>query len=151
MLDPRSQSAIEYYFAEVVPEGAAPPEWPLDRLFAWLHAILHYVVREEQARAGFRREVRLASGPGHRDPAPDPLAALIRHERQRILTHCIPRLGRDYRAVIEMRMQGRPNSEIAGRLRVNPNTVATRLSRGIRTLARCIRHRAASSRGSSDA
>src|ERR1700719_4320879 len=56
-----SQPAIEYYFSEDLPLGAKPPQWPLDQLFAWLHGVLHYVVREEQNRASFRREVAIVS------------------------------------------------------------------------------------------
>jgi RNA polymerase sigma factor (sigma-70 family) len=149
LLDPRSQAAIEYYFAEEVLETAGPPEWLLDQLFAWLHAVLHYVVREEQARAGFRREVPMAIDIwGQRDPAPGPLEELIRSERQSMIAHCIPRLDRDYRNVIELRMEGLAYAEIASRLRVNPNTVATWLSRGIRALAQCIRRRAGKIGGS---
>ena len=141
LADPRSRSAIEYYFAAEIAEGAIPPEWPLDRLFAWLHAVLHHVVREEQARAGFRREMPAAADSAQRDRAPDPLDALIQSERQTLLAHCIPELDRDYRAVIELRMGGLAYGDIAHRLRVNPNTVATWLSRGIRTLAQCVRRR----------
>src|ERR1700686_1850160 len=51
-----SRPALEYFFHHDPPAGLEPPEWPLDRLFAWLHAVLHYVVREEQSRAGYQRE-----------------------------------------------------------------------------------------------
>ncbi|HTS64164.1 MAG TPA: sigma factor-like helix-turn-helix DNA-binding protein [Candidatus Acidoferrales bacterium] len=138
---PQSQAAIEYYFAEGPPEPA-PPEWPLDRLFAWLYVVLRYVVREEQARAGFRREVSLVTESSHCDPAPDQLESLIQSERESILAHCLPRLDPEYRTVIQMRMGGVAYTEIAARMRVNPNTVATWISRAIRSLSRCVRRRA---------
>src|SRR5689334_20790246 len=77
--NPESQAAIEYYFAEEL-AGASAPVWPLDRLFAWLHAVLHFVVREEQARAGFRRELPLMEAASRdpidlADPAANPLEA----------------------------------------------------------------------------
>jgi len=46
-----SQPAIAYYFSQDLPADAKPPEWPLDQLFAWLHGVLQYVVREEHNRA----------------------------------------------------------------------------------------------------
>src|SRR5271169_5894731 len=49
-----SHQAVEYYFSQDPPACLEPAEWPLDRLFAWLHAVLRYVVREEQSRAGYR-------------------------------------------------------------------------------------------------
>src|SRR5882724_9144079 len=52
----KSQTAVAWYFGEESPAGT-PPEWPLDQLLAWLHGVLQYVVREEQSRVGFRREV----------------------------------------------------------------------------------------------
>src|ERR1700722_4094936 len=52
--NPLSQSAIEYYFSEELPLDAAAPAWPLDRLMAWLHGVLHFVVLEEHNRAGSR-------------------------------------------------------------------------------------------------
>src|SRR5215472_4923027 len=54
---PQSRPAIEYYFSGELAQDATPPEWSLDQVFAWLHAVLHYVVREECNRVGFHREV----------------------------------------------------------------------------------------------
>src|SRR5207247_10978693 len=97
--------------------------------------------REEHARAGFRREVAIEIAPSHRDPSPDPLQALIQSERQGILSGCLPRLDREYREVVQMRMNGLAYSDIAARLNVNPNQVATWFSRAIRLLAQCVRKR----------
>jgi RNA polymerase sigma factor (sigma-70 family) len=125
--------------------GATPPEWSLDQVFAWLHGVLHYVVREECARVGFHREVPIAAdSPGREsfdpaDPAPDPLEGLIQSELRDIVSNCLPRLEREQREVIRMRMEGLTYSEIAARLRVNENTVATWIARGTRWLAQCVR------------
>src|SRR5262245_9742110 len=54
--NPNSQPAMEYYFSEDPPAGLDPPAWSLDQLFAWLHAVLHYVVLEEHNRTSTRRE-----------------------------------------------------------------------------------------------
>src|ERR1700761_7831437 len=51
-----AHAAVEYYFSQNPPEGPSVPDWPLDRLLAWLHAVLRNVVREERGRAGFQRE-----------------------------------------------------------------------------------------------
>ncbi|HWC97846.1 MAG TPA: sigma factor-like helix-turn-helix DNA-binding protein [Candidatus Sulfopaludibacter sp.] len=154
---PQSHSAVEYYFADELPEGAGAPEWPLDQLFAWLHGVLRYVVREEQARASFHREVPVPCEPSSgesldpMDPSPDQLDALLQSERHTIIEHCLPRLGSDYRTVIRMRMDGVSYFDIAASLQISENTVATWVSRGIRTLAQCVRRRMRNSRRQLDA
>ena len=146
-----SQPAVEYYFSQDLPAGLQPPEWPLDQLFAWLHGVLYYVVREEHNRAGSRREVPLgATGPerlvadNYSDPAdtaPDPLEIIIRKELQEIVLDCFPMLDPDYRTVLRMRVEGLTYGQIALRLGENENTIATWVSRGIRALAQCVRCR----------
>jgi RNA polymerase sigma factor (sigma-70 family) len=141
-----SRQAVEYYFSQDPPAGMEPPGWPLDRLFAWLHAVLHYVVREEQSRASRRHEVgQLAENgrPDWADPAPNPLDTLIQKELQGIVVECLPTLDREYRDVLNMRVHGLKYEEIALRLGVNENTVATWISRGIRELAQRVRKRTA--------
>ena len=144
-----SQPAVEYYFSQDLPTGLEPPEWPLDQLFAWLHGVLQYVVREEHNRVSSRREVPIGdigseksdenSHPDPADPAPDQLDVLIQKELHRIVVHCFPKLEREYRMVLTMRVDGLKYGEIAIRLGVNENTVATWVSRGIRALAQCVR------------
>jgi RNA polymerase sigma factor (sigma-70 family) len=146
-----SQAAIEYYFCEQLEPGTAEPAWPLDQLLAWLHGVLTFVVREEHNRASSRREVLLggseSAGPewsaplDPADPAPDQLHALIQKELQQIVLECLPALDPDYRAVLKMRAQGLKYEEIATRLGTNENTVATWVSRGIKTLGQCVRRR----------
>jgi RNA polymerase sigma factor (sigma-70 family) len=144
-----SQAAIEYYFSEELPLGAAPPAWPLDRLMAWLHGVLHFVVLEEHNRASSRREfsARFSAQESatdrldRPDPAPDQLAALIQKELQQIVVECMPALDADYQRVLRMRADGLKYGDIALVLGVSENTVATWVSRGIRTLAQCVRRR----------
>jgi RNA polymerase sigma factor (sigma-70 family) len=146
-----SQPAVEYYFGQDLPAGLKPPEWALDQLFAWLHAVLHYIVREEHSRVSYRREVpfgAIGSERSHEntlldpaDPAPDQLDALIRKQLEGIMVDCFPMLDREYRTVLRMRVDGLKYGEIAIRLGVNENTVATWVSRGIRELAQCVRRR----------
>lgn len=146
-----SQAAVEYYFSQDLPTGLEPPEWPLDQLFAWLHGVLHYVVLEEHHRISSRREVSIdelgseESGENTHsnlaDRGPDPLDALIQKELHRIVVDCFPKLERDYRTVLTLRADGLKYGEIAIRLGVNENTVATWVSRGIRALAQCVRRR----------
>jgi RNA polymerase sigma factor (sigma-70 family) len=136
-----SQSAMEYYFAEELPAGAVAPEWPLDQLFAWLHGVLRFVVREEQNRASYRREVGDASHVDPADPAVDPLDALLQRELHDVVSGCFPKLDREYQTVLRMRVDGLKYNEIAGKLGISENTVATWVSRGIRALAQCVRRR----------
>jgi RNA polymerase sigma factor (sigma-70 family) len=148
-----SQSAVQFYFAAELPTGAEPPAWPLDQLFAWLHAVLRNVIREEQSRASYRREVPLGIDapnanmcPDPADPAPNPLDILMDKEIQGIVTESFAKLDREYRRVLRMRVDGLKYGEIARRLGVNENTVATWVSRGIRDLAQSIRKRVGEAR-----
>lgn len=148
---PSSQAAIEYYFSERLEPGSPAPDWPLDQLLAWLHGVLTFVVREEHNRASSRREILLGRTGDTRsewsspfdpaDPAPDQLQALIQKELQQIVVDCLPGLDPDYRAVLKLRAQGLKYEEIATRLGTNENTVATWVSRGIKTLGQCVRRR----------
>lgn len=148
---PNSQAAIEYYFSEQLEPGVPEPDWPLDQLLAWLHGVLNYVVREEHNRASSRREILLSGGEttgsewsaplDPPDPAPDQLDALIQKELQQIVLECLPGLDPDYRAVLKLRAQGLKYEEIATRLGTNENTVATWVSRGIKSLGQCVRRR----------
>jgi RNA polymerase sigma factor (sigma-70 family) len=137
-----SQAAVEYYFGQKAPQNPAPPEWPLDQLLAWLHAVLRYVVCEERNRAGFHREIPAHQIPADpADPSSGPLEAMIREELEAIVVDCFPRLERQQQQVLSMRVGGLKYSEIASRLGVNENTVATWVSRGIRELGRQVRQR----------
>ncbi|MCU1272855.1 MAG: Sigma-70, region 4 [Bryobacterales bacterium] len=146
-----SQPAVEYYFSQDLPAGLQPPEWPLDQLFAWLHGVVHYIVREEHNRVSNRREVPIGGIRSERsddnshldpaDPAPDALDALIEKELQGIVVDCFPMLDREYQTVLRMRVDGLTYGQIALRLGVNENTIATWVSRGIRALAQCVRRR----------
>jgi RNA polymerase sigma factor (sigma-70 family) len=138
-----SRPAMEYYFGEDPPAGVEPPEWPLDRLLIWLHAVLHYVVREEQSRVGYRSEVPIhaATPVEPADSAPDQLEALLQKELEGIVAECFPSIDREHRGVLRMRVDGMKYGEIATRLGVNENTVATWVGRGIRELAQRVRRR----------
>jgi RNA polymerase sigma factor (sigma-70 family) len=149
--NPGSHAAIEYYFSDEIAADAQAPEWRLDQLLAWLHGVLTFVVREEQNRASSRRELLLGGwGPGAAergltvdpaDPAPDQLNTLIQKQMREIVFECLPDLEPEYRAVLKMRAKGLKYDEIALRLGTNENTVATWVSRGIKSLAQCVRKR----------
>jgi RNA polymerase sigma factor (sigma-70 family) len=153
--NPLSQAAVEYYFSEELAPEAAAPAWPLDQLLAWLHGVLHFVVREEQSRMSTRREVLTGIGvaaadrdqpAGSRshdpaDPAPNPLDRLLEREMQQIVVQCLPTLDREYRDVLKLRARGLKYGEIASQMGVSENTIASWVSRGIKTLARCVRRR----------
>ena len=103
--------------------------------------------RKSSIAASYWREVPLGSGESEglwlepADPAPGQLDLLIRKELESIVVDCLPRLDRDYRTVLKMRANGLKYDEIATRLGVNENTVATWVSRGIRALAEKVRDR----------
>jgi RNA polymerase sigma factor (sigma-70 family) len=137
-----SHAAVRYYFSQNPPDGLDDPDWPLDHLLAWLHAVLRYVVREERSRAGFQREVPVGeSFLDPSDPGAGPLEAMIEQELRAIVVDCFPKLGREQRQALTMRVGGLKYGEIASRLGVNENTVATWVSRGIRELGRQVRRR----------
>src|ERR1700734_1787573 len=143
-----SQPAIEYYFSDGLSPDATPPAWPLDQLMAWLHGVLHFVVLEEHNRLSNRRELggwarraddrSVLDAP---DPGPGQLDTLIQRELEQIVIDCLPALDADYRRVLKMRANGLKYGDIAERLGVSENTVATWVSRGIRTLAQSVRRR----------
>src|SRR4051812_17881522 len=140
--NPISRPAMQYYFAENAPAGEGTAVWPLDQLLAWLYAVLVYVVREEQSRAAFRRETPAGDDRVEfAGAAPDPLDTLLCEELHGIVAECLPQLDREHRSVLRMRVDGMKYGEIARRLRVNENTVATWVSRGIRDLAQRVRRR----------
>jgi len=134
----KSQPAITYYFGDESAAGA-PPEWPLDQLLAWLHGVLQYVVREERSRVRFHREVSAIPTSEPADVSPNPLESMIQRESRTIMADCFATLDRDHRDVLTLRMDGLKYAEIARRMGVNENTVATWVSRGIRELGRRIR------------
>ena len=147
-----ARAAVDFYFGEDPPDNASPPEWPLDQLFAWLHGVLTNVVREENDRASRWREIPFAPAESDRhagrdrdlaDPAADPLDELIDREIRAIVGEALPKLARDHRVVLQMRMGGMKYAEIADRLGISPNTVATWVSRGMRELGEHIKRRTA--------
>ena len=96
----------------------------------------------ERSRAGYRREVPVSeSYLDAADPATGPLEAMIEQELRAIVVDCFPKLEREQRQVLTMRVEGLKYGEIASRLGVNENTVATWVSRGIRELGRQVRKR----------
>ena len=139
--NPKSRPAIDYYLGDEYSPDAPPPDWPLEQLLAWLHGVLRYVVREERSRASFRQEVLALSIAEPVDASPDMLQVLVEREIRGIAFACFAGLDRDYRSVLQLRLDGLKYAEIARRLRLNENTVATRVSRGIRELARRIREK----------
>ena len=139
----KSREAIEFFFHDAATAEAQRPEWPLAQLLAWLHGVLRFVVREERARARFRREVPA----GEIDPTwlPDrsanPLEQLIDREEQSIVRECLAELDDDYQTVLRLRISGLRYADIAARLGVNENTVATWVRRGILAATERIRAR----------
>jgi len=138
-----SRAAVEFYFQDDPPADVPAPEWRLDQLLAWLHGVLRFVVSEERARMSFRREVRVddMDALDAHDHEPSRLERLIDDQQQSIVRECLAELTDDYRTVLTLRMEGWKYADIAARLGVNENTVATWVRRGTRTAIERIRSR----------
>jgi RNA polymerase sigma factor (sigma-70 family) len=139
--NPKSMDAVEYYLGERLAANAEAPAWPLDQLLAWLHGVLLHVVREEQDRVGFRREVSVISTSEPADASAGILDALVERETRALVSDCFATLDNNYREVLSLRMDGMKYGQIARQMGVSENTVATWVSRGIRELGRRIRKR----------
>ena len=146
--NPASRAAIGFYFGEDPRKELVSPDWPLDHLLAWLHAVVTNVVREEWNRASTRREIPLGERDDRdqkyadpADPGANQLDALLQTELEEIVSECLPKLDREYRMVLKMRAEGIKYDDIARRLGVNENTVATWVSRAIRDLGDRVRKR----------
>ena len=97
---------------------------------------------ERNRNSGFQREAPMGeSYLDPADPATGPLEAMLQQELRAIMVDCFPKLEREQRQVLTMRVNGLKYGEIASRLGVNENTVATWVSRGIRELGRSVRKR----------
>jgi len=139
---PLSRSAVEYYFHDNPSARTGPPEWQLQQLFAWLYGVLRFVVKEERARASTRREFPSDDANMEiRDPSPDQLDVLIGDELRAIVRECLTLLKADQRRVLLMRAQGLKYEQIATRLGVSGNTVATWVRRGTQAVARLVDER----------
>ncbi|HTI38404.1 MAG TPA: RNA polymerase sigma factor [Vicinamibacterales bacterium] len=139
---PISRAAIVYYFREDPAIGAESPEWQLQQLFAWLYGVLRFVVREERAHASARREFRSDDGVMDVcDPSPDQLEALIDDELRGIVRECLTSLKGDQRRVLLLRAEGLKYEQIAARLGVSGNTVATWVRRGTHAVTRLVEER----------
>jgi RNA polymerase sigma factor (sigma-70 family) len=143
LANPRSRAAVEYYFHDFPAADVAVPEWPLDQLLAWLHGVLRFVVREEGARLSRRREVYAFDDLALRvaDPAPAPLEVLITDQLHGIARECLSALGNNYRRVLTLRASGLKYAEIATRMGVSENTVATWIRRATREVAQQVSER----------
>jgi RNA polymerase sigma factor (sigma-70 family) len=142
--NPLSRAAIEYYLDETPPSDRSPaPQWSFAQLLAWLHGVLRRVVLEEHARASYRREVLTpdSRSPEMSDPSPDALETLIDDQRTAIVRECLSSVAEGYRQVLTLRAEGLKYSEIAARLNVSENTVATWVHRATKLVAQQVRDR----------
>jgi hypothetical protein len=138
---PLSRAAVEYHFHDAPEPCGPPPEWSLLQLLGWLHGVLRFVVLEEHARS--RREVVTGEMPEPMDTAATPLDGLIDAELHAIVQDGLRTLSADHRSALLLRLHGTKYGEIAARLGVNENTVATWIRRGSRTLVDHVRRRMA--------
>jgi RNA polymerase sigma factor (sigma-70 family) len=140
---PVPRAAIDYYFRDYPPSDLSAPEWSLEQLFAWLYGVLRFVVREESARVSSRREILAddATAMDVADPSADQLHRLLDNEMKTIARECLDTLDDNYRDVLVLRAKGLKYAEIATRLGVNENTVATWVRRATKAVAQLVRTR----------
>lgn len=138
-----SRPAIDYYFRDHPVEDEEPPAWTLAQLLGWLHGVLRFVVWEDRARVGHRREISAPIDALLDVPDRDPshLDAMIDAESRAIVHECAMQLTGDHRAALLLRLQGAKYDEIARRLGTNEKTVATWLHRSTRDLVEQVRAR----------
>jgi RNA polymerase sigma factor (sigma-70 family) len=141
LANPLSRPAVEYYFRDQPLEGHADPSWSLLQLLGWLHGVLRFVVLEERARKG--REILTGDDelPEIPDPGGDPLQHLLDAELREIVHEALSTLSVDHRSALLLRLEGTKYVEIAQRLGVNENTVATWIRRASRTLVEHVQRR----------
>jgi RNA polymerase sigma factor (sigma-70 family) len=140
---PGARAAIDYYFHEHPAADLSAPEWSLEQLFAWLYGVLRFVVREESARVSARREILTddATAMKFADSSADQLQCLLDAEMKTIVRQCLGTLDDNYRDVLVLRARGLKYTEIATRLGVNENTVATWVRRATTAVAQLVRAR----------
>ena len=140
---PAPRAAIDYYFRDYPPTDLSAPEWSLEQLFAWLYGVLRFVVREESARVSSRREILTddATAMNVADSSADQLHSLLDDEMKTIVRQCLGTLDDNYRDVLVLRARGLKDTEIATRLGVNENSVATWVRRATKTVAQLVRTR----------
>jgi RNA polymerase sigma factor (sigma-70 family) len=140
-----SREALEYYLPDDPGRSAAEPVWTFGQLLAWLHGVLRRVVLEEHAHAKRRREVPAVDVDtiAPVDPSPGQLDVLIDDQVQSIVRECFSSLSEDYRRVLSLRAEGLKYTEIAARLGVSDNTVATWVSGATKAIAMRVRERLA--------
>ena len=138
-----SRPAIDYYFRDQPRADDDVPAWSLAQLLGWLHGVLRFVVWEERARVGSRRELSMPVDTLVETPNSDlsQLDALIDAELRRIVHDCAMQLSGERGAALLLRLQGASYEEIALRLGTNEKTVATWLHRGSRELVERVRAR----------
>ena len=140
---PAPRAAIEYYFQDHPAANVNAPEWSLEQLFAWLYGVLRFVVREESARMSARREMSAddATPMDVADPSADQLHRLLDDETKTIVRECLDTLDDNYRNVLVLRARGLKYTDIAVRLGVNENTVATWVRRATKAVTHLVRKR----------
>lgn len=139
LVNPLSRAALEYYFHEQTVPVHTTPEWSLLQLFGWLHGVLRYVVMEERARRS--REVAPEVLPERIDPQRDPLQHLLDSEVDAMVREALYTLTTDQRSALLLRLNGARYTDIATRLGVNENTVATWIRRASQAVINHVQRR----------
>ena len=105
------------------------------RACPWVRKIVANTARNARHQREHRGEEPLREEE-EQDPNPDPEAFVLERERLLLVGERIRQLPDTCRQVLELRLKGLPNPEIARRLHISGTNVSTRLNRAVRLLSR---------------
>ncbi len=125
-----AEDATHVVFERVI--GALPRYQATSTFKAWLFTIAHNVTIDHMRRA--RPAMPLDDAPPLHDPAPTPEESAIEADERRQLRKLVATLGVQERAVIELRLSGLNDREIAEVLGISHGSVRTRQYRALERL-----------------
>ena len=105
------------------------------RACPWVRKIVANTARNARHQREHRGEEPLREEE-EQDPNPDPEAFVLEREQLLLVEEMIRQLPDTCRQVLELRLKGLPNPEIARRLQLSSGNVSIRLHRGVRLLRR---------------
>ena len=139
--DPLAEDVLQESWIRIL-EAVRPTRLGGSKACPWVRTIIANTVRDV-----LRKRQHLGEEPLREvaDPTPDPEALAWKREQLDLIKKAIRQLPDIYGQVLELRLKGLPNPEIARRLHLSRSNVAIRLHRGVRLLGRRLDSRLQSS------